>query len=172
MNVGGGLWDEVVKLVTCSDIPGRRVDVWRSGTFLEMLQVSECTTNQNYRPWRCWTVDVGQSWWHFSGPKSLHTSVQKGCATWHLDTSLHVTSFTGPHPVIVLKVTNTGGVGRPGMGGYYHGSACIFNLQLLWNVILVLGLQTTNFTACIVFCKLLTADTVLTYTIAVLLALL
>ena len=29
-NVGGGL----VKLITCNDIPGRWVDVWRSGTFI------------------------------------------------------------------------------------------------------------------------------------------
>jgi len=36
-NMGEGL----VKLITCNDVPGRLVDVWRSGTFPEKLQASE-----------------------------------------------------------------------------------------------------------------------------------
>jgi len=41
-NVGEGL----VKLITCNDVP----DVWRSGTFPEKLQVSECATDCKHGP--------------------------------------------------------------------------------------------------------------------------
>jgi len=37
--------ESLVKLITCNDVPGCRVNVRRSGMFPEKLQVSECTTN-------------------------------------------------------------------------------------------------------------------------------
>ena len=43
-NVGEGL------MIMCSDIPGHWVDVWRSGSFTEKLQISECTINHKHRP--------------------------------------------------------------------------------------------------------------------------
>ena len=46
-NAGGGL----AELVTCNDVPGRWVDVWRSGTFPDKQQVSECITDCKREPW-------------------------------------------------------------------------------------------------------------------------
>jgi len=40
----------LVKLIMCNDVPGHWVDMWRCGTFLEKLQVSECTINHKHRP--------------------------------------------------------------------------------------------------------------------------
>ena len=45
-NMGEGL----VKLIACTDVPGCWVDMRRSGTFPDKLQVSECTTNHNHGP--------------------------------------------------------------------------------------------------------------------------
>jgi len=40
----------LVKLIMCNDIHGCWVDVWRSGTFPEKQQVSECATDCKHRP--------------------------------------------------------------------------------------------------------------------------
>jgi len=38
------------------------LDVWRSGTFLEKQQVSECATDHGHRPYNDWALNITQSW--------------------------------------------------------------------------------------------------------------
>ena len=87
------------------------LDVWRSGTFPEKLQVSEYVriANTDRRMTECLTSDsLGNvSWVLYSCTEGMcHSSTCLGM-------SLHVVSFTRPSPALVLQSTNDC-VKRPG----------------------------------------------------------
>ena len=115
-NAGGGL----VKLITCSGVPGCWVDVWRSGKLLEKI-ASEFATfaNTDHGATEQSTIgslgDISQiqkdtSQLYRNNVPLLHMSTQ------HTGTSVHVTSSTRPSPVLVLQPSNT--------GAGYEANAC------------------------------------------------
>ena len=67
----------LVKLITCNDIPGHWVDVWRSGTFPEKLQVSDCTTDSKHSQQNDWELNIRQSQQHFLSSESRFTALQE-----------------------------------------------------------------------------------------------
>ena len=77
--------------VACTNVGGRPgkteargmtyLDMWRSGTFPEKQQVSQCTTDCKHRPQNDWVLDIRQSWRHFLDSESHFTVVKKECAT-------------------------------------------------------------------------------------------
>jgi len=99
--------ESLVKLTICSDVPGRWVDVWRSGTFFL------CSCEVTFWTQEC-LMSSTQSLHglclrlvtHATPPHVHPTSRCPGM-------SLYVISFTRPFPTSVLQVTNTGGR-RPG----------------------------------------------------------
>lgn len=76
-----------VKLSTCSDVPGHRADVQKSGAFPSKWvcahsQVSECVTDCNDWPWsNCEGLISGSLGDAFSGSESCPKGVQKECAS-------------------------------------------------------------------------------------------
>lgn len=81
----------LVKFVTCSDVLGHWVDMWRKGTFPEVIALLITTTKNAAielltsgslgRQLSNWYVDIRQSWQRFSDSESHLTVVQQECAT-------------------------------------------------------------------------------------------
>jgi len=114
-NMGEGL----VKLITCNDVPGRLVDVWRSGTFPEKLQTSELLiTNMEWLS--AWHQAVLAMFHGFR--KLLYSCTEEMChsstwspnvhvchCTWSVLPGLLVASYPGLlAPAFVACSTNTG----------------------------------------------------------------
>ena len=108
-NVGEGL----VKLITCNDVPGRWVDVWR-------VEHSLCTAvrrlSESKRRHQGCLMSSAQS---FYGPcldsvaYSLAVLLGMCYSSTCPGTSLHVISFARPSPMLVPQATKAG-VRRPG----------------------------------------------------------
>jgi len=100
-NAGGGL----VKLITCSDVPGHSVDVSRNATSPENCSALLIATTNHAET----EVQKAESQLYRMNMPLLHRSTQ--CP----GMSLHVISFTKPSTTLVhlLQVTNAG-VRRPG----------------------------------------------------------
>ena len=104
-----------VELVTCNNIPGYWLDMWKSGTFFRIAVKRLSEPKKHHQD--C----LMSSAWLFRGPclwsvaysltcsflPLLHTSTQRP------GMSMHITSFTRSSPVLVLQAANTE-VRRPG----------------------------------------------------------
>jgi len=104
----------MVKLITCSDVPGCWVHMWRSGTFPEK-QVSAISYELQSQTTQQLS---GQHWVVLGTFPGFFTAVQKQCATpphTH-PMSRYITAHDQLYqalPVLVLQATNAG-VRRPG----------------------------------------------------------
>ena len=101
-----------VLLVTCSDVHGRWVDVWRSGTFF-LYSSGTALWTQEMSP-RLPDVDCSVAMaviiraltylWFSKNVPLLRTSIQRPWTSLHV----HVTCFTRPSPTLVMQAKTLG----------------------------------------------------------------
>jgi len=100
------MWEKgLVKLVTCSDLSGWWMDMWRSGTFLEKPSLGECTTDGNHRPWSNSVVLVTLCRFR----KLFHSCTEGTCHSYIRPTSCYVTEQDKSYrafPILIFQVTN------------------------------------------------------------------